>query len=175
MEINNDLVEQWEPKIQKMVSSCFIVGLDNDDIAQELRISLIKAAKKFDSSKGVIFHTYIHISLLNTIRTLISKAQRKPILRSIDTNFDDIDGHIPSKIIQALATPSHDMEEMESSLWLDTQKLEEKEKYFVALKLKGLTMDEISIKLKASGFTDSSYKVRQALSDRLTIPSDDTN
>ena len=43
MEINNDLVEQWEPKIQKMVSSCFIVGLDNDDIAQELRISLIKS------------------------------------------------------------------------------------------------------------------------------------
>ena len=58
MEINDDLIIQWEPKIQKMVSNSFVVGLDKDDLAQELRIALVKAARAFDSSKGTIFHTY---------------------------------------------------------------------------------------------------------------------
>ena len=78
IEINDDLIRQWEPKIQKMVSNSFVIGLDREDIAQELRISLLKAAKAYDESRGVIFHTYLHTSLVNTIRTLISKAQRQP-------------------------------------------------------------------------------------------------
>ena len=41
MEINDDLVLKWEPKIQKMVSNVFVVGMERDDIAQELRISLL--------------------------------------------------------------------------------------------------------------------------------------
>ena len=44
MEINDDLIIQWEPKIQKMVSNSFVVGMDKDDLAQELRIALVKAA-----------------------------------------------------------------------------------------------------------------------------------
>ena len=75
MEINNDLVIQWEPKVQKMSSSAFIVGMDKEDLAQELRISLLKAAKAYDEGRGISFHTYLHTSLVNTIRTLISKAQ----------------------------------------------------------------------------------------------------
>ena len=69
MEINDDLVTQWNPKIQKMVSNSFILGLDREDVAQELRISLIKAAKAFDENRGIVFHTYLHTSLVNTIRT----------------------------------------------------------------------------------------------------------
>ena len=66
MEINNELVAQWEPKIQKMSSNSYVVGLDKEDLAQELRIALIKAARAYDDSKGAIFHTYLHTSLVNT-------------------------------------------------------------------------------------------------------------
>ena len=71
MRIDNDLILQWEPKIQKMVGNTFIAGMDREDIAQELRIALMKVAKKYDSSKGAIFHTYLHTSLLNTIDAAI--------------------------------------------------------------------------------------------------------
>ena len=34
MEINDKLVLQWEPKIQKMLSTTEIIGMDREDIAQ---------------------------------------------------------------------------------------------------------------------------------------------
>ena len=67
MQIDNDLILQWEPKIMKMIRNTYIAGMDREDIAQELRIALTKAAKKYDESKGAIFHTYLHTSLVNTI------------------------------------------------------------------------------------------------------------
>jgi RNA polymerase sigma factor (sigma-70 family) len=167
MEINNELVLQWEPKIQKMVSNTFIVGMDNEDVAQELRISLIKAAKKFNKDKGVLFHTYLHTSLVNAIRTLISKAQRRPISRSLDESFGNFEGKTSSTILHALISSTDDVEEMEATLWLETQDLSNKEKYFVDLKLKGLTMDEITIKLRDNGVSESSYKVRQGIRDKV--------
>ena len=36
MRINDDLILKWEPKIQKMVSNVFVLGMERDDIAQEL-------------------------------------------------------------------------------------------------------------------------------------------
>ena len=76
MEINNDLIKQWEPKIQKMLQGTSIIGMDRDDIAQELRIAIMRAANGFDEDKGVVFHTYLHTAMVNTIRTLITKAQK---------------------------------------------------------------------------------------------------
>ena len=72
MEINNDLIKQWEPKIQKMLQGTSIIGMDRDDIAQELRIAIMRAANGFDEDKGVVFHTYLHTAMVNTIRTLIT-------------------------------------------------------------------------------------------------------
>lgn len=68
MQINDDLIIKWEPKIQKMVSGVFVVGMEKDDIAQELRIATIKAAKAYDKERGVIFHTYLHTTMVNTIK-----------------------------------------------------------------------------------------------------------
>ena len=45
MEINDDLILQWEPKINKMLSNIYIQGYDRDDLAQELRLIVLKAAK----------------------------------------------------------------------------------------------------------------------------------
>ena len=44
IEINDDLIVQWEPKVQKLASSVYVLDMDRDDIAQELRISILKAA-----------------------------------------------------------------------------------------------------------------------------------
>ena len=77
MEINDELILKWEPKIQKLATSTFIIGMDKDDIAQELRIAILKAAKAYDSNRGIIFHTYLHTTMINTIRTLMNKAQEE--------------------------------------------------------------------------------------------------
>ena len=63
MEINDDLIKQWEPKIVRMLSNTFVIGMDWDDLAQELRIAIMKAAHGFDEDRGVIFHTYLHTSM----------------------------------------------------------------------------------------------------------------
>ena len=161
MEINNELVAQWEPKFQKMSSNSYVVGLDKEDLAQELRIALVKAARAYDDSKGAIFHTYLHTSLVNTIRTLITKAQRKPIARSIDLTFDG-SNTIPKEIAAAMVEPKNYTEEVEADIWINSQGLSEKEQLFLQLKLEGLTMEEITEDLG-----ESAYKVRQSLRDKL--------
>tara|TARA_Y100000758_G_scaffold301309_1_gene266936 strand:+ start:691 stop:1218 length:528 start_codon:yes stop_codon:yes gene_type:complete len=169
IEINDDLVRQWEPKIQKMVSNSFVIGLDREDIAQELRISLLKAAKAYDESRGVIFHTYLHTSLVNTIRTLISKAQRQPEQRSLDNVFPE-SGQLPAYIAKALVDdrPEIRMAEIEADLWVNSQGLSEKEKAFIQLKLEGMTMEEITEDLG-----ESAYKVRQTLREKFADLSDE--
>jgi len=161
MEINNELVAQWEPKIQKMSSNSYVVGLDKEDLAQELRIALVKAARAYDDSKGAIFHTYLHTSLVNTIRTLITKAQRKPIARSIDLTFEG-SNTIPKEIAAAMVEPKNYTEEVEADIWIHAQGLNDKEKLFLELKLEGLTMEEITEDLG-----ESAYKVRQSLREKL--------
>jgi len=76
MEINDSIIEQWEPKIQKFLNTSYVKGMERDDLAQELRIAILKAAKGFDEERNVSFHTYLHTTLVNTLRTLISKAQK---------------------------------------------------------------------------------------------------
>ena len=50
LEIDDSLIKQWEPKINRMISTYKINGIDRDDLAQELRICILKAAKKFRHS-----------------------------------------------------------------------------------------------------------------------------
>ena len=164
MEINNELVLQWEPKIQKMVSNVYVVGMDRDDIAQELRIALLKTARAFDPTRGVLFHTYLHTSLVNTIRTLISRAQKqlKLVPQSLDIIYEDT-GLQSTEIIEALIDPAEQEELLELEDWLDTQDLEENELLFLQLRLEGLTMEEITEDLE-----ESAYKVRQTLREKFS-------
>ena len=158
MEINDDLVRQWNPKIQKMVSNSFVLGLDKEDVAQA-----------YDETRGVVFHTYLHTSLVNTIRTLISKAQRQPDQRSIDNVFPE-SGQLPQSIAQALVDekPENLIAEVEADLFIDAQGLNDKEKLFLKLKLEGLTMEEITEDLG-----ESAYKVRHTLREKFENLSDD--
>ena len=167
MQIDDDLILQWEPKIQKMLSGIFVVGMDRDDVAQELRIAIIKAARAYDEDRGVIFHTYLHTTLVNTIRTLISKAQRQLDTRSLDFTRDDSE-FIPAEIANALIDPNDYIGQVETSEWLDSSALDEKERFFLKLKLEGLTMEEITEDLG-----ESAYKVRQSLREKFSDLADE--
>ena len=148
MDINNELIQKWEPKIQKMVSNIFVLGMDKDDIAQELRIAIIKAAKSFDNSRGVIFHTYLHTTMINTIRTLITKVQKQPETRSFDATYHQTN-LISSDLLKALKDPKDYQSDIEIENILETEDLSEKERDFIDLRREGLTMEEITDNLKA--------------------------
>ena len=159
IEINDDLIKQWEPKIHKLLQNTFVIGMDQADLEQELRIAIIKAARGFNEDKGVLFHTYLHTAMVNTLRTLISKAQRQVISDSLDQITDA--EVIPTKILNLLQA-ADDKERFEIADVLNQYDLTLKEQRFVFLRLEGLTMEEISHELE-----DSAYRIRQSLQNKI--------
>ena len=175
MKIDNDLIIQWEPKIQRMLSNIYILGMDRDDIAQELRIAILKAAKSFDESRGVIFHTYLHTTMVNTVRTLISKVQKRPeSFKSLDVVYQNIydsnlgDNMLPAEILKALQDPTDYEAIVEVNDLLENNSLSDNEKLFIQLRLDGLTMEEITEDLG-----ESAYKVRQILREKFADLAED--
>ena len=169
MEINDELLEKWEPKVQKFLQTAFVTGMDREDIAQELRIAIIKAADHYDDSKGVIFHTYLHTVMVNTLRTLISKAQKTKNVNitysidGMDVN-DNPQGFLPNEIANSLADESA-MEFVNNVELMDIitrANLTEQELAFLELRLEGMTMEFISERLE-----DSAYKVRNAIQKKI--------
>jgi len=157
IEINDALITQWEPKIQKMLYNTSVIGYSREDLEQELRISIIKAAKGFNEDKGVIFHTYLHTAMINTIRTLISKAQRRLETQSLDA-FNEETQMQSEKILKALMDPSDNLEPVVIKDMLDQYTLSHLEHRFLKLRMEGLTMDEISDILD-----ESAYRIRQGI------------
>lgn len=163
MNINDDLIRQWEPKIHRMLQTSYVHGLDREDLAQELRICIMKAALKFKENKGASFHTYLHTAMVNTIRTLISKASKKPITISYNESFyENVTDILPNKIAKALESQSDEWEILELKDQLDKYNLTDREKRFMELRLEGWTMDEIS-----SDLSKSAYRIRQSLRTKV--------
>ena len=161
MDINNGLIEKWEPKIKRMTFNLRIKGMDREDIEQELRISILKAAKSFDDRKGVIFHTYLHTTMVNTIRTLITKADKQLEIKSLDTTYND-NNIIPSELLNALKDPVNYEIGVELQEILEKQNLSNNESLFIKLRMEGLTMEEISQDLG-----ESAYKVRAGIREKF--------
>ena len=169
LEINEDLLEKWEPKVQKFLQTTFVNGMDREDIAQELRIAILKAADHFDDTKGVIFHTYLHTAMVNTLRTLIAKAQKTKnvnITYSIDgMDVDDNpQGFLPNEIANSLSDASalefiNDVELMDL---IRRASLTKQELHFLELRLEGMTMEYISERIE-----DSAYKVRNSIQKKI--------
>tara|TARA_R110000824_G_scaffold145924_4_gene314485 strand:- start:5451 stop:5969 length:519 start_codon:yes stop_codon:yes gene_type:complete len=163
MVINDELVIQWEPKIQKMLANVFVIGMDRDDIAQELRIALIKAARGFDENRGVIFHTYLHTTLVNTIRSLITRVSKHSETRSLDATYKDTN-LTALDILEALKDPTNDIEDVDIYEYIYSANLTDSEQVFLKLRYDGLTMEEITEDLG-----ESSYKVRQTLREKISL------
>jgi len=169
LDINEELLEKWEPKVQKFLQTTFVNGMDRDDIAQELRIAIVKAASHFDDSKGVVFHTYLHTVMVNTLRTLIAKAQKTKnvnITYSIDgMDVDDNpQGFLPNEIANSLAdlTALEFINNVELMDIITRADLTQKELLFLELRLEGMTMEYISERLE-----DSAYKVRNTIQKKI--------
>ena len=162
MEINDDLIRQWEPKIVRMLSNTFVIGMDWDDLAQELRIAIMKAAHGFDEDRGVIFHTYLNTSMVNTLRTLISKAQRHQQPISLDAVYYDDEQPLLDQLADSLAVGIDVDNDLELRELLDSLDLTEEERKYILLRIEGLTMEEITEDLKSSA-----YKIKDSLKIRL--------
>ena len=162
IEINDELILQWEPKIQRLLANTFVRGLDKEDLEQELRIAIVKAAKGFNSDKGVIFHTYLHTAMVNTLRTLISKAQRTVVTFSLDESLDNENngiGELPLAMSKALQVFMED-----EDYDLDFNQFTKDEQKFLELRLEGFTMEEISQEVG-----ESSYKLRHTIQQKVGI------
>ena len=162
IEINDKLILQWEPKIQRLLANTFVRGLDKEDLEQELRIAIVKAAKGFNSDKGVIFHTYLHTAMVNTLRTLISKAQRTVVTFSLDESLDNENngiGELPLAMSKALQVFMED-----EDYDLDFNQFTKDEQKFLELRLEGFTMEEISQEVG-----ESSYKLRHTIQQKVGI------
>ena len=163
MDINNELILKWEPKIQKLLADTFVVGMDRDDIAQELRIAIIKAAQGFDEDRGVIFHTYLHTAMVNTIRTLISRGQRHPIDLSLENTIISQNEEAAVTLEDTLKSSTESSEELEFNNFLEQSSLlSSSEKDFIILRLEGMNKDEISNVLQTSA-----YKIRDNLREKI--------
>ena len=164
MNIDDDLIKQWEPKVQRMLKNTYILGWDREELAQELRIAIVKAAQGFQEDKGVLFHTYLHTAMTNTLRTLITKAQHTIQPVSLDMEYLDVDDEkkVSTKILQALLQEEEGLEGAEIEEMLESYDLTPMERSFVTLRLEGLTMEEISEDLG-----ESAYKIRTAVRNKL--------
>ena len=167
MDINDDLIRQWEPKVQRMASNTYIVGLDREDLTQELRLAIVKAAKGFEEDRGVLFHTYLHTAMINTIRTLITKSQKlNPPTESLD-DVESVFSTMPmqsTEILEALTYPIDFTTDVEFNEFLQECALDELEKAFITLRLEGLTMEEITEDLG-----EPAYRIRQTVREKLLV------
>ena len=165
MDINDGLIRQWEPKVQKMASNTYILGMDREDLAQELRLAVVKAAQGFEEDRGVLFHTYLHTAMTNTIRTLLSKSRK---LIPFTTSLDDVSSDFNTmpvqsyEILKALADSSDFTVDVEFKEFLEGCFLDEQEQAFIILRLEGLTMEEITEDLG-----ESAYKLRQTVREKV--------
>ena len=172
MEINDALIQQWEPKVQKMTANTYILGLDRDDLAQELRLAIVKAAQGFEEDRVVLFHTYLHTAMTNTIRTLLSKSQKRTFLGNSQYVYEESldDMHLDfstlpmqsKKILEALTDPKDFTIDVEFQEIFQECGLDAHEQAFITLRLEGLTMEEITEDLD-----EPSYKLRQTVREKL--------
>ena len=161
MIIDDNLLKQWEPKIQKMCSNMWIPGYDRDDLAQELRIAVVKAAKAYDEDRGASFHTYLHSAMVNTLRTLLSKANKQIVTKSLDVTYEETD-LLPWDIVKALTDDSDFTLDFDITDEIFSCGLTQAEQKFLVLRLEGLTMEEITEDLG-----EPAYRIRQSLRKKI--------
>ena len=178
MEINDDLILQWEPKINKMLSNIYIQGHDRDDLAQELRLIVLKAAKLYKPNRNAIFHTYLHTAMVNRLKTLWMQASKKLHGQSLDATTSDSDGENSFKLSDFVKQLDENLDEVEFIDYLESLDLDDGEKQFLKDKFMNRTMKDIEQNLKQltkvntvngeeSVVNYSIYKVKKSLRNKI--------
>ena len=170
------LLEQWEPKVNSMLRNVSILGLSREDIAQELRVAILKSARGYNPENTTAkFHTYLHVSMLNVIRSLMAKAQKRVRTISLDQHlgFDNPDyskyigryaGSVSSKLLAALEDSDQVeiFEEINLLSLIDNCNLTPKELDFIDLRTQRYRLREISGILGTN-----SIKLRESVKKKL--------
>jgi|2_EtaG_2_1085320.scaffolds.fasta_scaffold04438_8 RNA polymerase sigma factor (sigma-70 family) len=175
------LLDQWEPKVNSMLRNVSIIGLSREDIAQELRIAILKSARGYNPKDTTAkFHTYLHVSMLNVIRSLMAKAQKRVRTISLDQHlgFDrtlsgnadytkyigKYAGSVSSKLLSALEDPDQTevFEEVNLLSLIDSCNLTSKELDFIDLRTQRYRLREISGILGTN-----SIKLRESIKQKL--------
>ena len=167
------LLEQWEPKVNSMLRNVSIIGLSREDIAQELRVAILKSARGYNPENTVAkFHTYLHVSMLNVIRSLMAKAQKRVRTISLDQHinvppYSEHPKHLSSvstKLLSALEDPEQVevFEEVNLLSLIDRCNLSPKELDFIDLRTQRYRLREISDILGTN-----SIKLRESVKRKL--------
>ena len=172
-----ELLEQWEPKVHSMLRSVSIIGLDPEDIAQELRIAILKSARGYNPENTVAkFHTYLHVSMLNVIRSLIAKAQKRVSTVSLDQHMDGYTGEraltrsnsqsVSTKLLAALedASQAFAFEEVDVLSIIENSNLTPQELDFLELRTQKFKLREITDRLGAN-----SVRLRESIKKKLEV------
>lgn len=120
------LVETWRPMVIKFAGAWHVDGLDFDDLTQELLLTLWRAAKQFDPSRGTSFTTYLYNAFRNTMIKLLTRTTRQMrVPRYLLVPIDDDNAASIGEPVEpdlslpeALATASPDTQNL-ASLTLD--------------------------------------------------------
>lgn len=173
-----ELLEQWEPKVHSMLRSVSIIGLDPEDIAQELRIAILKSARGYNPENTVAkFHTYLHVSMLNVIRSLIAKAQKRVSTVSLDQHMEGYAGNssnmfprnsqsVSTKLLAALEDVSQAFafEEVDVLSIIENSNLTPQELDFLELRTQKFKLREITDRLGAN-----SVRLRESIKKKLEV------
>ena len=157
-----------------MISTYKINGLHRDDLAQELRICILKAAKKFDPERKVSFHTYLHTTMVNTIRTLATKSKRNinneaTYLGQTFVTDSMSDESSPPNLSQEmlLKEPKDWLNLVEINDLLHSLQLTEPELSFLVLRQSGHSLKEIHIKFEKTFPNNSLASVREHVKQKF--------
>tara|TARA_Y100000034_G_scaffold92039_1_gene111135 strand:+ start:1442 stop:2047 length:606 start_codon:yes stop_codon:yes gene_type:complete len=161
VEVNDELIQQWEPKVQRLVGQTYIPGFDREDLAQELRIVIVKAAERFDESKNTSFHTYLHTSMVNTLRTLHTKSSRKPRYLAQLGGYEesDTDDNLGRFFTPEPEDETDEMEAMLDKIDLEALDLTDEESDYLVKRLTGFSNTEIGKDINGV----SLYKIKRSL------------
>lgn len=157
MEINDALITQWEPQLHKMLQSYPSLGnYDYNDLAQELRIAIVKAAKHFDENRGVSFHTYLWMTLRNNLWVILGKTRKERqflIKPSAGVAEEDaLTAPVEETNPSAFSTSPNEFQDLEDAMYLRDLQLTDKEMLVAGLFIEGynnLEMQRLGIKPKA--------------------------
>jgi len=160
MEINNELIEKWEPKIYRILKNAYIEGWEKEDLVQELRLTIIKAAKKYNPEKNTIFHTYLHTAMINTLRTIHSKSLKRISTISLDKdNTSGVADNDNYTLKDVLTIDDKLLDEVKFQDFLNSLNLDNSETNYLTMKSQNYTMDYIQDNLMDT----SVYKVKKSL------------
>lgn len=98
---NDASLASVELLLQKLAMKCYArvqavgIGMEFDDVLQEMRISYVRAARSWNPEGGALFATYCQTACLNNFNNVIKKMERQRTIGKI--NPDDPGAELDEK------------------------------------------------------------------------------